>query len=83
MYSGAAGGGLGTLREVRLSGTISISDRGYVNCKVNCGVEDANNYAEFIHRKVATVTNLTRIDITADTASGIGIDSRFRLWRKM
>lgn len=36
-----------------------------------------------LHKKAGTITNLTRIDITASVASGIGIGSRFRLWRKL
>ena len=34
-------------------------------------------------RKTATVTNLTRIDVVASVASAIGVDSQFRLWRRI
>ncbi|MBI5401417.1 hypothetical protein HZB05_01140, partial [Candidatus Wolfebacteria bacterium] len=33
--------------------------------------------------KNAAVANLTRLDIVASVANGIGVNSRFRLWRKM
>jgi len=39
--------------------------------------------AIYTHYKIATITNLTRIDITSSIASGIGINSRFRLWRRI
>ena len=35
------------------------------------------------HRYVTTVSNITRIDIVALVANGIGVNSRFRLWRRM
>ena len=33
--------------------------------------------------KIATVTNITRIDIDASTGNNIDVNSRFRLWRMM
>jgi hypothetical protein len=45
---------------------------------------DTNTLVGMVHhRYYSTITNLTRIDIVASVASGIGVNSRFRLWRRM
>ena len=36
-----------------------------------------------VHKKSATIANLTRIDIVGSVDSGIGVNSRFRLWRRI
>ena len=36
----------------------------------------------YIQRKNTTITNLTKIDITADGAGAIGIGSKFRIYRR-
>lgn len=39
--------------------------------------------AHWMHTKLATVTNLTRIDIVSDQTGGININSRFRIWKRI
>lgn len=82
IYSGCAGGGLGSGREVRIEGTIDVSPRGYVNY-MGFGVEDADCHTYWAQRKIESISNLTRLDVVASVTNGIGIGSRFRIWRRM
>lgn len=75
--------GIGTPASgnILISGTLSISPSGYFFA--NAVSFASNNYiAQTGVRKLATIADLTRIDIVSDIASSIGINSRFRLWRK-
>lgn len=64
------------------TGDIIISPLGIISARLRHFRSD--NYGMFyFHRKIATEGNLTRLDIVSSAASGIGINSRFRLWRRI
>lgn len=70
-------------REVRIDGTIDVSPRGYVNF-MGLGVDDFYCTQSFLtHLKIVTIANLTRIDVVSSVANGIGVGSRFRIWRRI
>lgn len=76
--------GIGSGHTLVVNGEISITPGG--NIVVTYRAADTNGQASFISTivHVATQTNLTRLDWgCGGVANGIGINSRFRLWRKM
>lgn len=76
--------GIATVEEALIQGFIGITPRGYVNTKwLHTTSAAALISGVGSHHKKATVANLTRIDIVSSVASGIGINSRFRLWRRV
>jgi hypothetical protein len=76
------GGVIGTLVTGFWNGVVQISPAGFVRSDLTFW-ETSFFGAEMCHHKIATVANLTRIDWVSSVASGIGINSRFRLWRRM
>lgn len=64
-------------------GSLSISPGGYLSAEFRVPPIAAQQVSLCGWSKNATVTNLTRIDIVSSVTSGIGINSRFRLWRRI
>jgi hypothetical protein len=64
-------------------GSLTISPAGLVVSIWPHYRSNDNTWYQMFHQKTATVANLTRIDWVSSVASGIGINSRFRLWRRM
>ena len=76
--------GIAAVEEASINGFISVTPRGYVSAKWFHVTSDTTWISGVgAHHKRATVTNLTRLDIVSSVASGIGINSRFRLWRRI
>lgn len=74
--------GVGTGNLFIFAGSISIDPAGYAMAQSINHNHSATVMETYVHKKIASVANLTRIDIVASVASGIGINSRFRLWRR-
>ena len=75
-----------TASVTTIKGTITITSTGIVMAS-NLGFIRYNTGAMGIcgtnhYTKIATVANITRIDIIASVASGIGIGSTVRLWNR-
>ena len=76
---------LPTSATIRIVGSIEITANGFINAG-GTAMSLGGSTAEGIvigHNKKQTVTNLTRIDIVSNVANSIGINSRFRLWRRI
>ncbi len=63
-------------------GTISQTVDGYIVTSHTEARLDGVIYT-WMQNKIATVTNLTRIDIVHPGGAYLGVNSRFRLWRKI
>lgn len=67
-------------------GFVQISPEGYVSTQIQA--YRFGGYLEIVgHRKKTSIANLTRLDIAAigtngGVVNGIGVNSRFRLWKK-
>ena len=70
-----------TLITRAIKGSIMFSPGGQISAEMRILAMNLNNVIIRGLHKNATVTNLTRVDVVSDAASGIGINSRFRLWR--
>ena len=64
-------------------GTITITPSGLVTTSMIFNSFPNVDAGTWIHSKTASVTNLTRLDIVSSVANGIGINSRFRIWKKI
>lgn len=65
-----------------MRGTIMIDPAGTVVLIMDAA--STNNYRlSYNIRKVGAVANLSRVDIVASVANGIGAKSRFRLWKRL
>lgn len=74
----------GTLRTAFISGQIGLSPEGFLFFTHLAIANPSGGLAgAFGWEKSATITNLTRLDIVVSVAGGIGINSRFRLWRRI
>lgn len=61
-------------------GAVDISPDGYVVSQYQA--YKFGGYLELVgHRKKAPANNLTRLDVVANVPNGIGLNSRFRLWK--
>lgn len=63
------------------NGHITVAPDGRVSTRLLSG--NSQNWEEDVWQfKTGIVANLTRIDIVANAPYGIGVNSRFRLWKK-
>jgi hypothetical protein len=63
-------------------GTIKITPSGLISTVFDWMLLPNGDGGHWVNNKTAAVTNLTRIDIVSIVANGIGVNSRFRLWRR-
>ena len=80
-YFDTSGVGVGVL--IVFVGSITIDPTGYIAASSINHHHGATVIETYVHKKIAAVANLTRIDIFANISDGIGINSRFRLWRRI
>ena len=80
-YFETSGVGLGVL--IVFVGSITIDPSGYVASQSINHHHGSTVIETYVHKKIAVVANLTRIDIIGSVDSSIGINSRFRLWRRI
>ena len=84
-YAGDAklilGQGSGAFHQI--NGHIGRHPSGMPMTCVQYGTDTNTLVGTVQHRYYSTITNLTRIDIVSSIANGIGINSQFRLWRRI